>query len=106
MVRVPEPRKVLPRDEPLRVWAIEARDVDPVCALRGASRWSSRRGGKRSRRGGQGVIRGIGPRGWRASAHGVIRAMDRASVSHPALAALLAVGCTAVLGLLALLVEP
>ena len=49
------------------------------------------------------MTRGIGPRGWRASAH-LTRAMDRAPASI--LAALLALACTATLGLLALLLAP
>lgn len=54
------------------------------------------------------MTRPIGGRGWRASANGVTRSMDRTSDSTlDALGALaLAVVCTAVLGLLALLVEP
>jgi len=52
------------------------------------------------------MTRGIGLRGWRAAAHGVTRAMDRASTSHPVVAALVAVVCVLALGLLALVVEP
>ena len=52
------------------------------------------------------AFRGIGPRGWRASVGAVMRPMDRASASHHLLAALLALLCTAALGLLVLLVEP
>ena len=51
------------------------------------------------------MTRGIGPRGWRASANAAVtHSMDRAPASM--LAALLALACTAVLGLLALLVAP
>ena len=58
---------------------------------------------------GQGAVRrvfgrGIGPRGWRASVGAVMRPMDRAPASI--LAALLALACTAALGLLGLLAEP
>ena len=49
--------------------------------------------------------RGIGPRGWRASANAAVaRSMDRAPASI--LAALLALACTATLGLLTLLLAP
>ena len=49
------------------------------------------------------TTRAVGARGWRASAH-LTRAMDRAPASI--LAALLALACTAALGVLFLLVEP
>ena len=51
------------------------------------------------------TTRPIGGRGWRASANAAVaRSMDRAPASI--LAALLALACTAMLGLLALLIEP
>ena len=51
------------------------------------------------------MTRGIGPRGWRASANAAVtRSVDRAPAGI--LAALLALACTAVLGLLALLAGP